>query len=142
MGGTFSPYQTGQGMGHAKEQIIGDPNDLSNVLHWKEFRLNLPGTVVYDPSMAWAAKVRDDGRVAAYLFIYMNDFRPTGPYAEECWRASRRAVVICNHLGIQDSPRNRREVSRSPGPCAGSMVYTDDTEVGVQVLVLRKRCVN
>jgi hypothetical protein len=25
MGGTFSPYQTGQGMGHTKEQILGDP---------------------------------------------------------------------------------------------------------------------
>jgi hypothetical protein len=26
MGGTLSPYQMGQGMGHAKEMIMGDPN--------------------------------------------------------------------------------------------------------------------
>jgi hypothetical protein len=30
MGGTFSPYQTGQGMGHAKEMITGDPHDYLN----------------------------------------------------------------------------------------------------------------
>jgi hypothetical protein len=79
MGGTFSPYQTGKGMGHANEMIMGDPNDVSNVFKWKEVRLNLPGTSAYDPSMAWVAKVREDGRVAAYLFIYMDDFCPTGP---------------------------------------------------------------
>jgi hypothetical protein len=32
MGGAFSPYQTGQEMGHAKEMIMGDPNDCLNVL--------------------------------------------------------------------------------------------------------------
>jgi hypothetical protein len=31
VGGTFSPYQNGQGMGHAKEFIMGDPNDEQNV---------------------------------------------------------------------------------------------------------------
>jgi hypothetical protein len=93
----------------------------------------------YDPSKAWVAKVREDGRVAADLFIYMDDFRPTGPDAEECWRASRRAASVCNLLGIQDAPRKRRGVSRSPGPWAGSMVYTDDAEAGVRVLVSRKK---
>jgi hypothetical protein len=77
--------------------------------------------------------------VAADLFIYMDDFRPTGPDAEECWRDSRRAASVCNHLGIQDAPRKRIGVSRSPGPWAGSMVYTDDAEAGVRVLVSRKK---
>jgi hypothetical protein len=31
MGGTFSPYQMGQRMGHAKERIMGDPNDVYSV---------------------------------------------------------------------------------------------------------------
>jgi hypothetical protein len=31
MGGTFSPYQMGQGMGHAKEVIMGVPIDCHNV---------------------------------------------------------------------------------------------------------------
>jgi hypothetical protein len=86
-------------------------------------------------------KVREDGRVAADLFIYMDDFHPTGPDAEECCRASRRAASVCNHLGIQDAPRKRRGVSRSPVPWSGSMVYTDDAEEGVRVLVSRKKWV-
>jgi hypothetical protein len=73
------------------------------------------------------------------LFIYMDNFRTTGPNAEECWRASRRSASVCNHLGIQDAPRKRREVSRSPGPWGGCMVYTDNAEEGVQVLILRKK---
>jgi hypothetical protein len=35
MGGTFSPYQTGQGMGHSKERIMVDPDDVYNVFKWK-----------------------------------------------------------------------------------------------------------
>jgi hypothetical protein len=126
-------------MGQAKEQILGDPKDASNVSQWKEVRLNLPGMAEYDPSRAWVAKVREDGRVAADLLLYMDDFRPTRPDVEECWRASRRAARVCNHLGIQDAPRKRRGVSISPGPWAGSMVYTYDAEVDVRVLVLRKK---
>jgi hypothetical protein len=34
MGGKFSLYQTGKGMGHAKEMILGDPNDCLNVFQW------------------------------------------------------------------------------------------------------------
>jgi hypothetical protein len=126
-------------MGHAKERIMGDTNDVYNVFKWKEVRINLPETPEYDPSMAWVANMRDDGRVVVDLFIYMDDFRPTGPNAEECWRASRRATSVCNHLDIQDAPRKRREVSRYPGPWAGSMVYTEDAEAGVRILVSRKK---
>jgi hypothetical protein len=139
MGGTFSPYQTGKGMGHAKELIIRDPNYEQNVYQWKEFRLNLPGSPYYDPSLAWVAKLRKDGRVAADFFIYMDDLRPTGPDAEECWRASRKAASICNYLGIQEASGKRREVSRALGTWAGSMVYTDDSAAGVRILVSRKK---
>jgi hypothetical protein len=77
---------------------------VSNDFKSKEVRLNLPGTPEYDPLMVWVAKVREDRRVAADLSIYMDDFRPTGPNAEECWRDSRRAASVCNHLSIQDAP--------------------------------------
>jgi hypothetical protein len=73
MGGTFSPYQTGQGMGYAKEMIMGDLHDCSKVFQWKEVRLNLPGVEDYDPSLSWVANIREDGRVAADLLIYMDD---------------------------------------------------------------------
>jgi hypothetical protein len=94
-------------MSHAKEFIMGDPNDEHNVYQWKEVRLNQSGSSDYDPSLAWVAKVREDGRVAADLFIYMDDLRPTGSDAKECWRASRKAASVCNFLGIQDAPRKR-----------------------------------
>jgi hypothetical protein len=83
MGGTFSPYQTGQGMGHAKEMILGDTNDCLNVFQWKEVRLKLPGVEEYDPSLSWVVNIREDGRVAADMFVYMDDLRPTGLDAEE-----------------------------------------------------------
>jgi hypothetical protein len=56
MGATFSPYQMGQGMGHAKERIVGHPKDLTNLHHWSMVRLNLLGSELYDPSMVWVAK--------------------------------------------------------------------------------------
>jgi hypothetical protein len=96
MGGTFYTHQTEKGMGHAKELIMVDPNDEQNIYQWKEVQLNLPGSPDYDPSLVWVAKAREDIRVAADLIIYMDNFRPTGPDAEECWRASRKAASICN----------------------------------------------
>jgi hypothetical protein len=99
----------------------------------------LPGSSDYNPSLAWVAKAREDGRVAADLFIFMDDSRPTGPDAEEYWRASRKAAIVCNYLGIQDAPRKMREMSRAPGPWAGSMAYTDDRSAGVLVSVSRKK---
>jgi hypothetical protein len=126
-------------MGHAKEMIMGDPNDCSSVFQWKEVRLNLPGVEDYDPSLSWVAKITEDGRVGADLFIYMEDLSPPGPDAEECWRAARKGAVTCNHLGIQDAPRKRRAASKTPGPWYGSMIYTDDEEEGLRVLVARKK---
>jgi hypothetical protein len=79
MAGTFSPYQTGQGMGHAKEMIMGDPNHELNVYQWKEVQMNLLDSLDYDSSLVWVSKFREAGRVTADLFIYMDDFRPTGP---------------------------------------------------------------
>jgi hypothetical protein len=124
---------------NAKELIMGDPHDEQNVYQWKEVQLNLTGSPYYDPSLAWVAKVREDGRVAADLFIYIDDLRLTGPDADECWRASQKATSICNYLGIQDAPRKRREVSRAPGLWAVSMVYTDDSAAGVRILVSIKK---
>jgi hypothetical protein len=139
MGGSFSPYQTGKGMGHAKEVIMGDPNDFQNVFEWKEVRLNLPGEEEYDPSLSWVAKIREDGRVAVDLFSYMENLRPTGPDTEYCWRASQKGAATCNHQGIQDAPRKRWDALKTPGPWDGSMVYIDDAEEGVMVLMARQK---
>jgi hypothetical protein len=64
-------------VGHAKELILGDSADSRNMFRWERVRLNLPGALGYDPIMSWMSKVRNDGRVAADLFMYMDDLRPT-----------------------------------------------------------------
>jgi hypothetical protein len=140
MGATSSPYQTGQGMGHAKELILGDPTDSQNVFRWERVRLNLPGALGYDPTMSWMSKVREDGRVTAYLFIYMDDLRPTAPSGEECWQAGRKMGSTCNYLGIQIASRKRRGCSRKPGSWDGSMVFlTHDLEArGCRYMCLRR----
>jgi hypothetical protein len=72
-------FQCGQAMGVAEEVIRGDPSDPTNVFCWDEVVLNLPGSDDYDPSKPWVTKYRmEDGRIAADLFIVVDDLRPTG----------------------------------------------------------------
>jgi hypothetical protein len=73
-------------MEHAKELILVDPTDSQNLFIWERVRLNMPGALGYDPTMSWVSKVREDWRVAAYLYIYMDEMRPTAPSEEECWQ--------------------------------------------------------
>jgi hypothetical protein len=79
MGLCSSPYQAVQAMGVAKEFIRGDRMDPTNIFCWDEAVLNLPGSDDYDASKPWVYKVRsNDGRIAADLFIFVDDLRPTG----------------------------------------------------------------
>jgi hypothetical protein len=112
-------------MGMAEEIIRGDHSDPDNVFRWSHVGLNLPKSAEYDPSRPWVTKYRrEDGRIAADLFIFVDDLRPTGPSREEAWQAARRAASILNHLGIQDAPRKRRDSLQSPGAWTGSVVKT------------------
>jgi hypothetical protein len=64
--------------------MVGDPLDAANVFHWSSVRLNLPGIPDFNPRVQWVSKIRKEyGRVAADLFIYIDDFRQTAPYEEE-----------------------------------------------------------
>jgi hypothetical protein len=125
--------------GSCEDMILGDLKDTENVYHWAMVRLNLPGSELYEPRKARVATFRPYGRVAAYFFIYMDDFRPTGPDDEACWQANHKAGSTCNHLGFQEAPRKRRGASRTPWPWAGSMTYTDDPEEGVRVSISQKK---
>ena len=134
MGLKSSPYQAVQGMLVVKEVILGDRLDPDNVFRWDKIRMNLPGSESYDPSLPWVSKVRlDDGKIAADLFIYVDDVRLTGSSSEECRKAGRRAASVANSLGIQDAARKRRFSSRKPGAWAGSVVETTDKGVFVTV---------
>jgi hypothetical protein len=119
MGFKSSPYQCVQAMGVAEEVICGDRLDLKNVFRWDRVRMNLPGMVEYDPSLPWVSKVRNnDERIAADLFTFVDDLRPTGGSKKDTWWAARQAASTLNHLGIQDAARKRRDSSQSPGAWA------------------------
>jgi hypothetical protein len=138
MGLKSSPYQAVQAMGVAEEVIRGDRKNPENVFRWDEVVCNLPGSDSYDPSKPWVYKTRaDDGRIAADLFIFVDDLRPTGPSKKDAWLAARKAASTLNHLGIQDAPRKRRASSRSPGAWAGGVVRTTDD--GVFVLTSQEK---
>jgi hypothetical protein len=97
MGLRPSSFMATQTMSWAEEIILGDPFDPTNIFRWDEVVLNLPGMLDYDLTRPWVAKYRSsDGKIACYI----DDLRLTGPTAEECWAASRRAASVCNWLGI------------------------------------------
>jgi hypothetical protein len=58
MGVRPSPYQTTQAIRWAKEMMMGDPLDETNVFQWSSVRLNLPGIPDYDPRVQWVSKIR------------------------------------------------------------------------------------
>ena len=136
MGLTWSLYQVVKSLHLAEEIIRGDRLDCKNVFRWDRIRLNLPGSDDYNPSLPWVSKVKDnpDGTVdvAADLFTFVDDLRPTGKSKAEAWKAGRRSASLLNWLGIQDAPRKRRDSRQDPGAWAGSVVRT---EGGVFTLV-------
>jgi hypothetical protein len=129
MGLKCSPYTAVKFMLWAIEVILGDPDDQANVFRWSQVELNLPGSKNYDSSKSWVCKVRANGVLAADLFVYVDDLRPTGP----TWKAAQRVSSVLAFLGLQDAARKRRPSSLEPGAWAGSVVYTSDGRVVVLV---------
>jgi hypothetical protein len=125
MGLRSSPFQCIQALGIAEEVIWGDPAAPDKFFQWDTVALNLPGSPNYSPSCPWVAKYRaEDAHIAADLFIFVDDLRPTGPCWEDAWLAGRRAASVLNHLGIQDAPRKRQDSLQRPGALAGSVIKT------------------
>jgi hypothetical protein len=138
MGLKSSPYQAVQAILVGKELVKGDRKDPKNAFRWDEVRLNLPGSKDYDPKHPWVSKIRlTDGKIAADLFVYVDDARITGPSEEECWAATRQTASRVNELGIQEAARKRRWPSQKPGAWAGSIV--EASEQGVYVTVSQER---
>jgi hypothetical protein len=96
MGIKSSPYQAVSVMSVADEVIKGDCRNDGNIFQWIRVRLNLPGNRDYDPNIPWVSKVRKDGKIAADLFTFVDDLRPTGPGGKVCWQAARRAASTLN----------------------------------------------
>jgi hypothetical protein len=69
--------------------------------------------------------VHEDGRLAADLFTFVDDLRPTGPGEKECRLAARRLVSMLNWLGIQDAARKRSDSSQTPGAWTGAVLLVN-----------------
>jgi hypothetical protein len=133
MGFKPSPYCASRAMRRLEPTLKGARDDASNIFRWSTVKLNLPGSNDYDPTKPWVFKVRDDGVLAADLFTYCDDLRPTAPTKEECWDGAHQVCCRLTWFGIQDAPRKRRAASNRPGAWAGSIVHTDEDCVTVLV---------
>ena len=50
-----------------------------NPFRFDFFRMNLPGSELYDPSKPWVSKIkRSSNKIAADVVQYVDDLRPTG----------------------------------------------------------------
>ena len=100
----------------AEEMVLGNSSNFTNVFRWDEVRLNLPGSLDYDPSLPWIAKVQwSDGLMACCLFIYVDDVQVLGNTEIECWGAACRMAAVLNRLGLQDAAQKQRKPSQELG---------------------------
>jgi hypothetical protein len=139
MGLKSSPYNTVQGFLIAEEWFRGDPGSPVNVFRWDFLRLNLPGSIDYQPHLPWVSKVRsDDGKIANDFVTYVEDTRTCGGSLQDAWWASRVVASRLNWLGIEDAARKRRDPSQDPGPWAGSVVHIS-TNGAISLTVTQER---
>ena len=133
MGFRPSPYLTTRDLMRLEPMLKGNRHDPNNVFRWERVVLNLPGMSNYTPRKHWVYRVRADGVLAADLFIYIDDLRPTGPSKRECWAAAHQVGSRLTWFGLQDAARKRRKASQQPGAWAGTVIHTDGEEVCVLV---------
>ena len=122
MGTKSSPFQCVQGLAFAVEVIKGDRKNKTNVFRWEKVKLNLPGSLSFDPAAPWLCLVKQDGTMAVDLFKFVDDLRSTGTGEAEAWEAAKRIAGIIGWLGLQDAPRKRRGSSQTPGAWAGTKI--------------------
>ena len=72
--------------------------------------------------MPWVYKVRLDSEIAADLYFYIDDGRPTVGTAKDGWRATQRVYQMICYLGIQDACRKRTAPSQESGERTGTSV--------------------
>ena len=103
----FSPlsYLVVQGARVAQDFVMVNQTSKTNVFRWNKVRLNLPWRLDYDPSLPWVSKVRENKELAADIFQYVDDVRPTGNSEDECWEACHTYGSWVNHLGLQDASK-------------------------------------
>ena len=76
MGFTPSPYFVTKAIVVVDMMTKGSHSDSSNVYRWVAVGLHLPRIDNYDPTLPWIFKYREDGSIAADIYIYIDDGRP------------------------------------------------------------------
>ncbi len=125
MGLRDSLYRSLQWQARLKIEVYGDRRVRTNPFHWEKVVMNLPGSAGYSANLPWVMKVRWDGELAAEVFVYVDDGRPTGPTEYLAWQAARAYGAGCTRRGVQDASRKRTLPSQTPGPWAGTVTHTD-----------------
>jgi len=129
VGMKWSPCQAVRSMHFAEEVVRGDRHDGQNVFGWTYVHWNLPGQDDYDPALPWISKAKalpdDVVQLAADLFTFVDDCRPTGSTSKEAWLAGRRTDSVINWLGCQDAPRKRRDTRTDPGAWARALIRAE-----------------
>jgi hypothetical protein len=133
MGLKVSPNHAIRAILFAEEFLKGDLDDATNPFQTSGAQLNLPGDENYDPSSPWFSLIDRYGLLAAILAIYVDDERINAGTEDKAWKASHQVSTRESYLGIQDAARKRRPPSQSPGAWAGSIIRTNDSEVGILV---------
>ncbi len=125
MGLRDSPYRSLRWQVRLKIEVYGDRWLRTNPFHWERVEMNLPGSTGYRANLPWVKKVRWNGELAAEVFVYVDDGRPTGPTKYLAWQAGWAYGVGCTRRGVQDASRKRTSPSQTPGPWAGKVTHTD-----------------
>jgi hypothetical protein len=99
-------------------------------MRWDLVKLNLPGDPKFDPTMPrvmkWDSLIN---KIAGDIVAFVDDLRASGHSVEQAWAISHQVVARLQYLGLQDAPRKRRPLVRTPGAWAGAVFKTTDSEV-------------
>jgi hypothetical protein len=115
-------------------EVYGDRRALANPFHWDRAVFNLPGSKGYRADLPWVMKIRWDGKLAAEVFVYVDDGRATGPTELLAWQTGRAYGAGCTRRGVQNALQKRTSPSQTPGPWAGTVTHTDGGKVCGMVL--------
>jgi hypothetical protein len=129
MGLRDSPYRSLQWHAHPKLEVYGDWRVQSNPFHWDQVVFNLAGSKGYRADLPWIMKICWDGELAAEVFVYVDNGRPTGPTKYLTWQGGRTYGAGCTRRGTQDASQKRTSPSQTPGPWAGTVTHTDGGRV-------------
>jgi hypothetical protein len=135
MGSRPSPYNAIQFYYLAEEFVRGNHMDSNNPFFWDKVVLNLPGSVLFDPTRPKVMKWDSENSWIAPedLIVFVDDLRGSGPTVERTWAVSRAVASRIQYLGIQEATQKRRPPTRNPGAWAGGVFRTSSTNVFVTV---------